>query len=202
MAENGNSTDGGKAGSTQFSFDDNSGASSGDGNGTAKSAGVVDPATLKPNDGTGSGSGGAAGTGTKEKRGRGRPRLDGKPSGSKTATPTPLDLTFIELVLTSINAGVVALTHMPEMAVSAEENQRVAKAVQNLAQYYPVYVDPKTQAWLGLITVLGQVYGTRAVAVALTPKPKKKAEPTATNNGQPNGSTPAPIFHIAGQPNQ
>jgi hypothetical protein len=102
------------------------------------------------------------------------------------------------LVLTSINAGIVALTHMPELAVSSEENQRVAKAVQNLAQYYPVYVDPKTQAWLGLITVLGQVYGTRAIAMALTPSPKKEAP----QNGTPNGAVNIPSFSIVGQPPQ
>ncbi|HEY6019847.1 MAG TPA: hypothetical protein VIY48_08055, partial [Candidatus Paceibacterota bacterium] len=73
------------------------------------------------------------------------------------------------MLLVSVNAALVAITHAPELEVTAEENHRIAVAAANVAKYYNVNVDPRVQAWMALIGVVGQVYGTRAVAIYMRP---------------------------------
>jgi predicted DNA-binding transcriptional regulator YafY len=86
------------------------------------------------------------------------------------------------MILVSINAGIVAITKLPELEVTAEENHRIAVAAQNLAQYYDVRIDPKNQALMALIGAVGQAYGTRLVAVAMRPKKQPEAQPNAGIN--------------------
>jgi hypothetical protein len=88
---------------------------------------------------------------------------------------------------------------MPELEVSAEENKRIATALQNVAQYYPVYIDPKTQAWLGLVTVVAQVYGTRAIAIAITSKKAEKKEETPQPQASHEVAPGVTAFPMAGR---
>lgn len=89
------------------------------------------------------------------------------------------------MLLVSINAGIVALTHAPELEVSAEENHRIAVAAANVAQYYNVRVDSRTQAWMALIGVVGQVYGTRAVAMYMRPSEPQQEEQSTVHKLHP-----------------
>lgn len=79
-----------------------------------------------------------------------------------------------------------SVTQTPELELNEDEAERIARSIQNVAQYYPVYVDAKTQAWLALIMTAGSVYGSRAVAIAARIKAdQNERKPTATATVHP-----------------
>ncbi len=87
-----------------------------------------------------------------------------------------------------IHTMLASIAKTPELELTDEECERIAKAMQNVAQYYPVYVDAKTQAWMGLIMTAGSVYGTRVFAILARLKAEAN-EKAATAQNAPNVHT-------------
>lgn len=156
MAEdphNGNESGSGKS---FFSFDANDGTSSENGNSVGGVGGTIDPATV------------AAGNSDGEPGRKRRERSDkGKSRGARGAgagTKASLDLSLVEFTLVGIHSILAAATKIPELELQQEEAKTLAVHIGNVAQYYPMMIDPKTQAWVALFIVAGGLYGTRFVA--------------------------------------
>jgi hypothetical protein len=93
-----------------------------------------------------------------------------------------------------------AILKTPEMVMSQEESEELAKAAKRVTDLYDVPIlDEKTLAWIGLAMVVGKVYGTRAIAVAARVKGSKKqvSRPTPSERVQA-GMTMMPDFSPAG----
>lgn len=158
-----------------FSFDADNGNSADSGNvtgGNTPPLGSVDPAAARGDTG---GSNNASPN--PPKRGRGRPKGSGKSAGAgATKTATPLDLNFVQFSLMGIHTMLASVTKTPELELNDDEAERIAKSIQNVAQYYPVYVDAKTQAWMALIMTAGAIYGSRGIAIAARMKTEANAK--------------------------
>jgi hypothetical protein len=76
---------------------------------------------------------------------------------------------------------------VPELALNETEAKQLAQAVVNVANYYPVAIDPKTQAWGALFMVAGSLYGSRAVAFYARQSSENKASATAQPAPAMNG---------------
>ena len=174
MAEGTRAGDSGEVGKPIFSFTDDNPETGTGGRGAGAGSGTINPETIAGSDNSGPGSG------RKQRSDKGQPR--GSRKSSASTQKAPLDLGFIELLLTSIHVGVASFVHMPEMELTPEEVHRFALSAQNVAQYYDIPVSPKTQAWLALGTVAVQIYGTRLAANALKPAETKPA-PQSIFNG-------------------
>ena len=83
-----------------------------------------------------------------------------------------------------IHASLASVTNIPEIELTETEGKNLAKAVQNVMQYYPVAIDPKTQAWMGLIMTASSMYGMRAIAYyARTSTESKTPEQPPAHSG-------------------
>lgn len=178
--------------------DENSPGIDATGNPVDSDTGVaVDPAAAFGADIRGSDDSGTARTddGTAPKR---RGRRPG--SSNKKAS---LDLSGLEAILLSVHTmGAVALKS-PELAIGKDEAEKLASAINQVQQYYPMTVDPKTMAWLNLAGIAGMIYVPRLILMAKrqkVEKPKNEVKTpvtptsTATNGliglGATNGMAP------------
>jgi hypothetical protein len=142
----------------------------GNGDGVSNIGGAVDPASLAPGDANN-------GTGANPaKRGRGRP----KGSGNAKAASASLDIGGVETILFNIHGMVAAATGFDKLALAQEEANSLAKAVNNVRQFYPMHVSAKALAWSNLFMVAGTVYGSRIIAIWAAQK-AKETQP-ATND--------------------
>ena len=62
----------------------------------------------------------------------------------------------------------------PELALDPSESKAIAEGIQNVAQHYPVAIDPKTMAWINLGIVCSSVYGPRMVAIGINKNKRQK----------------------------
>jgi hypothetical protein len=93
---------------------------------------------------------------------------------------------------------------IPELALEPAESEKLSKAIQNVAQYYPVGLSPKTMAWVNLAMVAGGLYGTRFMAYSIRTKGEKRKKLTVVPahteqsyqkpNGVPQPLTPSQMF--------
>lgn len=157
MAEN--TGDGNESGNRKpfFSFTEDGGISGDNVSGASKNSGAIDPASL---------AGNASGdTGTDSgKRKRGRPKGSGTKAGAGTQK-APLDIKFVEFALFGIHTMLASSMNTPELALNEDETAKLAGAINNVAQYYPVVIDPKMQAWMGLFMVAGSLYVPRVISI-------------------------------------
>lgn len=179
MADGTDKGAGNGAGGTIFSFADDGAKPSGNVGNADGNPRSVDPASIAADSGNPAASGPV-------KRGRGRPKGSGKRE-TQGASAAPLDLGFVEFALLGIHTAIASATKIPEIELSQPEAQRLAVAVGEVAKYYPVAIDAKTQAWMGLIMVAGAMYGQRAAAyyfrVNAKPEPPPVADPLNMANG-------------------
>lgn len=165
----------GTDGSNEFRFDGDPRPNGGNGkqpdNSVTGPNVTVDPATL-----AGSSTGSEPGSG---KRKRGRPPGSGNKSKSSggTAPKTPLDLGFFQFGILGIHTALAAITKIPEIALSEPEAETLAKAMANVAQYYPVAIDAKTQAWMALVMTAGTMYAPRFIAYTVRTKMPRNPPP-------------------------
>ncbi len=154
-----------------------------DTSGVSSDTGPIDPASL-----AGAGSGDSGAGEPSGKRGRGRPKGSGKAQTGKTSS---LDVGAVEVLLFNIHALAAAATGFDKIAINETEAGQLAKAVNNVQQFYPMHVSAKAMAWTNLIMVAGTVYGSRAVAIWADQKNKERA-PANTGNvtsfGRPQGT--------------
>jgi hypothetical protein len=119
------------------------------------------------------------------------PKRKGRPPGSKNrvqdttrkVTQIAKTLGTIENLLISIHSGLAFW--VPEMELDQKEAKAIATAVGDLAEYYPVNVNPKAIAWAGLLAELGKIYGTRAYAFYQRKKLEEKKVPTPIDIAKP-----------------
>lgn len=185
MGKNTSTGDGGGSKPDEFSLDDTGATVTDDRNGVIENIGnaTVDPeiarAGKQPDNSTAADA---------PKRGRGRPPKSGGKSGKtgrSGAQKETLDLGFLENILFSIHTVLAASVSVEELAITQEEAHQLAVAAKGVADYYPVYVDPKKLAIMNLLIVAGTVYGSRAVAIYAKTKVGK--------NKDANNVTPFPM---------
>jgi hypothetical protein len=83
---------------------------------------------------------------------------------------------------------IAGATGVKEIEITEAEAAKLAGAVQNVSKYYPVAIDPKSQAWIGLIMVAGGIYGSRVGAWYF-------ASQTAKNTPAEPAADPGPDIH-------
>lgn len=94
-----------------------------------------------------------------------------------------------------------ALLKTPELALDGSEAKVYAEAIQNVAQYYPVFLSPEQLAWIQLTLTASGLYGSRIVAIvarreqerrmkrpAVSPAPA--AAPPAAGTGTATAAAP------------
>lgn len=155
--DNGGTQD--SVGKPVFSFDSDSGTPSAARSDNGGNPRTVDPASLAGNRDTDTGT--VGGGGRKQRSDKGQSRGSRKDQGAKAQ---PLDLGFVEFALFGIHSMLASSLHVPEFELTQGEAAQLSKAVGNVAQYYPVAIDPKMQAWVALFAIAGSLYGSRAVA--------------------------------------
>ena len=156
------------------------------------SDGAVNPASLGNfNGGSNSGDGGSS---QPVKRGRGRPRKDGSAPGSPRAsgsgsaskkTKDNPDLSFLQGFLVTGHEFAAYKTGIQELRISQAEAKALTDASSELAGYYGVAISGQTSAWMNFMSAIGQVYGTRAIAIIANSKAqaKEQRQPPSVNNG-------------------
>lgn len=149
------------------SADGNSGVAGGDDAADSSIvAGIetVSPGDIAGSDGTGNDSIALNADGTPRKR---RGRKPGAGTGSRsgsTATSKKANLAGIESILFSAHLMAAAAFKMPELALTQDDNAKLAAAFADVAQHYPIGVDPKTAAWVNFGIVAAGLYVPRVIA--------------------------------------
>lgn len=91
--------------------------------------------------------------------------------------------------MTLLGIHTMLASRIQEMALTEDEAHRLAVSINNVAQYYPIYVDPKMQAWMGLCMVAGSLYVPRAIAYAA----RMNTTPAQPEQPHPLYSVPRPV---------
>lgn len=164
----------------------------GQNNTTDGNGGAVDPATLGAFAGSNDG-----GSSAPVKRGRGRPRKDGSApgtprtgtsSGSSSKKKDNPDLSFLQGILVTGHEFAAFKTGINELRISQAEAKQLTDASQELAGYYGVAISGQTSAWMNFMSAIGQVYGTRAIAIIANQKAKpQEAKPAPSTVAQSGG---------------
>lgn len=77
-----------------------------------------------------------------------------------------------------------AFLKVPEIGITKEEADKLAKASANVARHYDVSATQKTLDWTNLAMAIAMVYGTRIMAINF----RRKMTPSApTNPADDNG---------------
>lgn len=120
-------------------------------------------------------------------RRRGRPPGSGGGGGKQKAKTLPLNVTGLEKLLVGIHTGLAVVSRRTEWALDTtpsdafdgkSESAYYATACADVAKHYGGELfDQKTVDWLNLIQCLALIYGSRIIAIRMTPKiaPKPKA---------------------------
>jgi hypothetical protein len=103
------------------------------------------------------------------------PRKRGRPFGSKNKEKIVSSnlIPDLESLLLSIHFMVSRVTGYSELELSDHEARDIAEAVKNVAQYYPLGLDPKKLAIGQLCFTLAGVYGPKATAIYRKSNEKK-----------------------------
>lgn len=68
-----------------------------------------------------------------------------------------------------------------ELAIDDKEARMLSDAIVNVSQHYNTVIDPKTQAWLALLGIVGAIYTPRIFALAQSRKKKGDDKPEKGN---------------------
>lgn len=124
---------------------------------------------------------GETGNGDAPKRGRGRPVGSGN---RKAKAENPADLGALTAVIVNIHA--MLATRVPEMLIEEKEAATLAASIIRVEQYYPKVrelLTGKAAAHIALFAAIGQVYGTRMIAISMRAKAEKSNGPTVVDMG-------------------
>lgn len=153
------------------------------------------------------GSGGT-GTGKRIRRTKAQLEADGYYAGNDTkATPRPsiatakkgsLDVNSIQFALTGIHALLAVGMSAPELELSPEESETVAKNIVAVGRHYDLQQTAKATDWGNLVVSLGVVYGGRFMRIGIRKSAEKKARRGAVAPG--TGFVPTPPNRAPGQP--
>lgn len=91
---------------------------------------------------------------------------------------------------------IAGFTKTPEIALEKDDANRLAKAMAEVAVYYPANIDPKTLAWVNLLMAAGTVYGPMVFLVA----ERRRAERAANVTAEATHTFMEPTLHPAGAP--
>lgn len=97
-----------------------------------------------------------------------------KPRKRKVAGNTEL----LAGIFSMVHATCCTLLKCPELAPTQEENIKLAKAVEDVANEYDLQVDSKQAAWTNLIFAMGSVYGTRLFMYQMMMRDSKNEKST------------------------
>lgn len=143
---------------------DGDGGGNDGGNSAGDGGNIVDPSSVEP-----------------PKRGRGRPRKSGsgepgksgsKPGSIRNAAKTTqktaaVSVDALAFIVNMVGGFVAAKTKQELLALEPEESRTIAEAAANVAKHYNVPVNEKTAAWIGLVTAVGTIYGSKIAAIKL-----------------------------------
>ena len=119
------------------------------------------------------------------------PRRRGRPRGSKNRTETPAPASHLifdlEALLLTNHLMLARFLDAEEIALDPVEAKQLADAIKNVAQFYPIGMDPKKLAWFQLCIAMGSVYGPRVVAIH---KRRKQSSPKVTPINTPKHANP------------
>lgn len=110
------------------------------------------------------------------KRKRGRPAGSrNKAAGTSTRKETQADLAA---AIFGVHLMLSKLIQIQELELDEDESQKLARAVERVNSLYSNFVVPeKVLAWIGLLTVLGAVYGPRIATYNLRKSEEKRKSP-------------------------
>jgi hypothetical protein len=124
------------------------------------------------------------GTGKRVRRTREQLAADGYYEGkdikqsvrtAATAKKGSLDVNSIQFALTGIHALLAVGMSAPELELSPEESETVAKNIVAVGRHYDLQQTAKATDWGNLIVSLGVVYGGRFMRIGIRKSAEKKA---------------------------
>lgn len=78
-----------------------------------------------------------------------------------------------------------------ELAIDEKEAKMLSDAIVNVSQHYHTVIDPKLQAWLALLGIVGAIYVPRVFALVQSKKEKDKKEDI-----RPRGEEPTNVMQF------
>jgi hypothetical protein len=134
----------------------------------------------------------------KPRRGRppkGEPKPEPKAEPTKTPKASAQAVSGIESLLLSIHTMLAAALGMPELALTKDEANQVAKALAQVQRHYSFEASEKAVDIANLEIVLSSVYGPRIIAAYL------KDKRGSGNRGQPaTGQQASQVVKFASWP--
>jgi len=123
-----------------------------------------------------------------------QPKKRGRKPGSKNKPKPQISQNLgIEKTLLAIHTMGAAYFKIPELMLTPKEAEAVSEAIEDVAQYYPIGLNPVYVAWGNLAMVLFGTYGTRLGAYRVRMAAQRAAEsqqammqPSAGPNGAVN----------------
>lgn len=103
-------------------------------------------------------------------------------------------MTGTEKLLLGIHNMLAAGFKVEELAIDEKEAKMLSDAIVNVSQHYQTVIDPKLQAWLALLGIVGAIYVPRVFALAQAKKKKDKEDI------RPRGEEPTNVMQF--DPNQ
>jgi hypothetical protein len=107
-----------------------------------------------------------------------------------TAKKGSLDVNSIQFALTGIHSLLAVAMSAPELNLSPEESETVAKNIVAVGRHYDLQQTAKATDWGNLIVSLGVVYGGRFMSIGIRKSAEKKARSRDVKPG--TGFTPTP----------
>jgi len=102
------------------------------------------------------------------------PKTRKKRSAKQTATTSSFSATQIE----GVHALIATYFNNPSLALTAQESEQLANALNDVAKEYEIVIDPKVAAWSKLFIVSATIYAPRAFIAYMSKQEGKKAPPT------------------------
>lgn len=104
-------------------------------------------------------------------------------SAGKKANASSSSVNGLEKILFSIHAIIAVKGKIPELAIDAQEANMMARAINDVQEFYGLEVSEKVTIWVNLVTALGTVYAPRFVSISVRKSREKKhpeSKPSAT----------------------
>lgn len=81
----------------------------------------------------------------------------------------------------------------PELVIQESDAKSLAIAIAEVSKHYPMTIDPKTMAWVNLVSAAGMIYGPRFYFIN-----QRKKEEGKKNKAPSHGDASVSILHGLG----
>lgn len=122
-------------------------------------------------------------------RGRGRPPKNATTAPKRTAAKKAADAKALGKQIVGIHILASMATGLPELAINDDEGERLADAIQAVADEYGLNFSGKTGAAIQLFAAAGMVYAPRFIRIKMRMDKEQKAKQLAGGENGPSADS-------------